>query len=48
MSLQVKLMTTGVMAASEIPLQMANFQTFSLKDLFFLSWGFFDTLHTAI
>ena len=26
---------TGVMAASEIPPQMANFQTFSLKDLFF-------------
>ena len=25
---------TGVMAASEIPPQMANFQTFSLKDLF--------------
>ena len=40
--------STGVMAASEIPLQMANFQTFSLKDLFFLSGGFFDTLHTAI
>ena len=39
---------TGIMAASEIPPQMANFQTFSLKDIFFLSGGFFDTLHTAI
>ena len=39
---------TGVMAASEIPPQMANFQTFFLKDLFFLSGLFLDTLHTAI
>ena len=39
---------TGAMAASEIPPQMANFQSFSLKDLFFLSGGFFETLHTAI
>ena len=36
------------MATSEIPPQMANFQTFSFKDLFFLSGGFFDTLQTAI
>ena len=32
---------TGVMAASEIPPQMANFQTFSLKDLFFPVRGIF-------
>ena len=41
-------LTTGVMATSEIPPQMANFQTFFLKDLFFLSGLFLDTLHTAI
>ena len=33
----LRLLSTGVMAASEIPSQMANFQTFFLKDLFFLS-----------
>ena len=36
--------STGVMAASEIPPQMANFHTF----FFFLSGLFLDTLHTAI
>ena len=36
---------TGVMAASEIPPQMANFQTFSLKSLFFPVRGIF--LHFA-
>ena len=30
----INMPVTGVMAASEIPPQMANFQTFSLKDLF--------------
>ena len=43
-----KSLFTGVMAISEIPPQMANFQTFFLKDLFFLSRLFLDTLHTAI
>ena len=33
---------------SQIPPQMANFHTFFLKDLFFLSGLFLDTLHTAI
>ena len=36
------------MAASEIPPQMANFQTFFLKDLFFCQDFFLHTLHTAI
>ena len=40
-------LTTGVMAVSEIPPQMANFQTF-LADLFFLSGLFLATWHTAI
>ena len=40
---------TGVMAASQIPPQMAIFQTFFLKDLFFSCQDFFlETLHTAI
>ena len=40
--------TTGVMAVSEIPPQMANLQTFFLKDLFSCQDFFLYTLHTAI
>ena len=38
---------TGVMAASEIPPQMANFQTFSLAAFYFYWQLKLHTLHTA-
>ena len=44
----VRLLHTRVMALSEIPPQMANFQTLFLKDLLLLSGLFLYTLHTAI
>ena len=44
---RIEMAATGVLAASEIPPQMANIQTFSLKDLFSCQ-GDFLTLCTLL